>query len=72
MDRSQARHRKVGSQPSITLDEMDFKHETASQESQQGIVRTVEVSMDWRQQVDGQDDCDRKKIVPRNISESER
>lgn len=71
MSHSQARHRKVGSQSDIVLDELDYKHETASQESQQGIVRTVEVSMDWRPQADAQEDCDRRRIVPRNISESE-
>jgi hypothetical protein len=71
MGRSRTGHRKFGSASDIVLQDID-KDEIASHDSQQGIVRTVEVSMDWK--VDSRRDTDRgrENIVPRAIAASER
>jgi hypothetical protein len=39
-------HKRVGSTTDVELDDMD-KHDTESSNSQQGIIRTIKVSMEW-------------------------
>jgi hypothetical protein len=48
MGRSRTGHQRVGSKTDVALDDMDGHDDAASHESQQGIVRTVEVSLDWK------------------------
>jgi hypothetical protein len=50
----------------------DMGDDAASRESQQGIVRTVEVSMDWKsQRPDSHARMERGKVVPQGITDSE-
>lgn len=62
-------HRRVGSNSDLALDSIDVDAE--SRESQQGIVRTVEVSMKWKQHPRGAAGNRKDTIVPREIAESE-
>ncbi|KAF1842234.1 uncharacterized protein K460DRAFT_358873 [Cucurbitaria berberidis CBS 394.84] len=41
-------HRRVGSATDVALEDIYNKDDAASQESQQGIIRTVDVPVDWR------------------------
>jgi hypothetical protein len=70
--RSRIAHRRVGSSTDVALDDIYNKDDAASQESQQGIVRTVEVSMDWNPQPESLPRRTKDTIVPRAIADSER
>jgi hypothetical protein len=69
--RSRTTHRRVGSSTDVALDDMYNKDDAASQESQQGIVRTVEVSMDWKSQPENSHRRAKDTIVPRALTDSE-
>lgn len=56
----------------MALEDLDGGDDAASRESQQGIVRTVEVSMNWKTRPEGRDSRGRDDIVPRAIADSER
>jgi hypothetical protein len=68
--RGQTKHRRVGSATELALE--DLNGDAASQESQQGIVRTVEVSMDWKAHPRGEAGNNKDAVVPRAIADSER
>jgi len=72
MGRSRTGHRRVASKTDVALDEIDAHDDTASQESQQGIVRTVQVSVDWRAHPQGAAGNTGHNVVPRAIADSER
>ena len=72
MGRSRTGHRKVGSKSDVALDDIDGHDDKASRESQQGIVRTVEVSMDWKTHPEGEVGNARHNVIPSAIAESER
>jgi hypothetical protein len=63
-------HRRVTSLSDLALD--DLGDDAASRESQQGIVRTVEVTMDWKSQRSGSHArMERQNVVPHDITDSE-
>lgn len=72
MRRSRTGHRRVGSKMDVALNDLDVQDDAASRESQQGIVRTVEVSMDWKAHPDGEVGNSKHNVIPRAITESER
>jgi hypothetical protein len=69
---SHKRHWERGSSTEMILEDLDDKGNTVSTGSQSGIVRTLEVSMDWKANKLGRMALAKEDVVPRVIAESER
>lgn len=70
--RSRLTHQRDGFATDVTLEDMDSKYDTASRESQQGIVRTLEVSMGYDEYQQGEFGHTKDNITPKAIAESGR
>jgi hypothetical protein len=74
MGRSRTGHQRVASKTDVALEDIegDVHDDTASRESQQGIVRTVHVSVDWKAHPQGAAGNAKHNVVPRAMADSER